>query len=121
VWSCFDGHVVRRLDRPEPITDRPFRETNAMICFSTELLRHGRADSGDAPPLLRAEDADDDQDGLPNWFEMNWCGKFLDWSTASLCRPRRRSRRRRPDKSAGVSGPDGPDEATRARAGTVSA
>jgi len=75
---------VLRLDSPEPITDRPFRETIAMICFSTGLLRHWTADFGDGPPLLRGEYADDDHDGLPNWFEMYWFGKFLDWSTATL-------------------------------------
>ena len=82
------GHVVLRLDSPEPITDRPFRETNAMTCFSTEFLRHWKADFGDAPPLLRGEYADDDQDGLPNWFEMYWFGKFLDWSTATVADPK---------------------------------
>ncbi len=44
-------------------------------------------DFGDAPPLLRGEYADDDQDGLPNWFEMYWFGKFLDWNTASIADP----------------------------------
>jgi hypothetical protein len=78
-----DGKVDVRLNSPEPITDRPFREQNGMTCGSTEFLRHWKADFGDAPPLLRAEYADDDHDGLPNWFEMYWFGKFLDWSTAT--------------------------------------
>ena len=55
---------------PEKITDRPFREQNGMTCYSTEFLRHRRADFGDAKPFLRGEYADDDHDGLPNWFEM---------------------------------------------------
>jgi len=82
------GHAVLCLDSPEPITDRPFRETNAMTCFSTEFTRHWRADFGEAPPLLRGEYADDDQDGLPNWFEMYWFGKFLDWTTATAADPK---------------------------------
>jgi hypothetical protein len=67
-----DGAVVVRLESPEPITDRPFREDNAMVCFSTEFARHWKADFGDAPPLLYSEYGDADGDGLPNWFEMYW-------------------------------------------------
>jgi hypothetical protein len=83
-----EGRVDVRLECPEPITDRPFREQNGMACYSTEFLRHWKADFGDAPPLLRGEYADDDHDGLPNWFEMYWFGKFLDWSTATAADPK---------------------------------
>lgn len=80
--------VEGRLESPEPVTDRPFREQNGMTCFSTEFERNWQADFGDAvPPLLRGEYADDDHDGLPNWFEMYWFGKFLDWSTATGADP----------------------------------
>jgi len=64
--------VTLRLESPEPITDRPFREDNAMVCFSTEFERHWQADFGDEPPLLYSEYGDLDGDGLPNWFEMYW-------------------------------------------------
>jgi len=64
--------VTLRLESPEPITDRPFREDNAMVCFSTEFDRHWQADFGDEPPLLYSEYGDFDGDGLPNWFEMYW-------------------------------------------------
>ncbi len=67
-----DGAVALRLESPEPITDRPFREDNAMVCFSTEFERHWREDFGDEPPLLYSEYGDLDGDGLPNWFEMYW-------------------------------------------------
>ena len=33
-----DGQVLTRLESPEPITDRPFREQNGMTCFSTESI-----------------------------------------------------------------------------------
>jgi hypothetical protein len=83
-----DGKVVTRLESPEPITGRPFREQNGMTCFSTEFERNWRADFGeDVPPLLRGEYADDDGDGLPNWFEMYWFGKFLDYATATAADP----------------------------------
>ncbi len=64
--------VTLRLESPEPITDRPFREDNALVCFSTEFERHWKADYGDVPPLLYSEYGDLDNDGLPNWFEMYW-------------------------------------------------
>jgi hypothetical protein len=69
------GQVAVRLESPEPITDRPFREDNAMVCWSTEEQRHWKADFGDAPPLLYSEYGDADGDGLPNWFEMYWFSK----------------------------------------------
>ncbi len=67
-----EGKVVTRIESPEPITDRPFRESNGMICFSTEFMRHWKADFGEAEPFLYGEYADDDNDGMPNWFEMYW-------------------------------------------------
>ncbi len=82
-----DGEVQTRLESPEPVTDRPFREQNGMVCFSTEFERHWKADFGDEPPLIRGEYADVDDDGLPNWFEMYWFGKFLDYDTAGVADP----------------------------------
>ncbi len=105
-----DGKVAVRLQSPEPITDRPFREDNAMVCFSTEFERHWKADFGDKPPLLYSEYGDLDNDGMPNWFEMYWFSrerkfkpaesddvlpdntkhpvtKWLDMSTATLVDP----------------------------------
>lgn len=79
--------VELRLESPEPITDHPYREQNGMTCFSTEFRRNWQADFGDAKPLLHGEYADDDGDGLPNWFEMYRFGKFLDYSTATVADP----------------------------------
>jgi hypothetical protein len=70
-----DGKVAVRLESPEPITDRPFREDNAMVCWSTEEERHWKADFGDKPMLRYSEYGDADGDGLPNWFEMYWFTK----------------------------------------------
>src|SRR5690606_8055077 len=56
--------------------------------MSSEFMRHWIADFGnDEPPLLYSEYGDADGDGLPNWFEMYWFGKFLDMSTASIADP----------------------------------
>jgi hypothetical protein len=83
-----DGRVDVRLESPEPITDRPYREQNGLTCVSSECLRHWKLDFGDPPPVWRGEYADDDHDGLPNWFEMYWFGKFLDWTTATAADPK---------------------------------
>jgi Glycosyl hydrolase family 71 len=83
-----EGNKVVRLDCPEPITDRPFREQNSMVCFSTEFERHWNADFPGVPIVHRAEYADDDQDGLPNWFEMYYFGTFMDYSTATVADPK---------------------------------
>jgi hypothetical protein len=85
------NRTVQRLDCPQPVTDRPFREQHSMICHSTEDMRHWKADFGaDTPPtsLMRSDYGDDDKDGLPNWFEMYWFGKGLgDWASATAADP----------------------------------
>jgi hypothetical protein len=84
-----NGKRVLRLESPEPVTDRPYRDQQGMCCFSTEDMKHWKADFGDTPPIpfLKGEYADDDKDGLPNWFEMYWFGKMLDWSTDTVADP----------------------------------
>lgn len=70
-----DGKVVLRLESPEPITDRPFRQDCGAVCWSTEEERHWKADFGDRPMFVYSEYGDADNDGLPNWFEMYWFTK----------------------------------------------
>ena len=70
-----EGKVVLRVESPEPITDRPFRQDCGAICGSSEEERHWKADFGDKPMLRYSEYGDADGDGLPNWFEMYWFTK----------------------------------------------
>lgn len=70
-----NGKIALRLESPEPITERPFREENSMACWSTEEQRHWQADFGDRPMFVWSEYGDADNDGLPNWFEMYWFSK----------------------------------------------
>jgi hypothetical protein len=70
-----DTKVAVRLESPEPITDRPFRQDVGLVCWSTEEERHWKADFGDTPMLRYSEYGDADNDGLPNWFEMYWFTK----------------------------------------------
>ncbi len=82
-----DGKVVVTLESPEPVTDRPYRTDLGLVGFSTEFAENWRADFGDTAPFYASEYGDADNDGLPNWFEMYWFGKFLDWSTATGADP----------------------------------
>jgi len=70
-----DGKVEMRLESPEPITDRPFREDNGLVCWSSEEERFWKEDFGDVKPFWYSEYGDIDNDGLPNWFEMYWFSK----------------------------------------------
>ena len=81
------GRVDTRLESPDPITDRPYRDQADLYCFSTEEARHWQADFGDRPLFTASEYGDADNDGLPNWFEMYWFGTFCDWSTATGADP----------------------------------
>ena len=82
-----DGKTELKLESPEPVTDRPFREDNGLVCWSTEDERHWKADFGDVKPFWYSEYGDIDGDGLPNWFEMYYYGKWLDFSTATKAKP----------------------------------
>jgi hypothetical protein len=83
-----DGKVALKIESPEPVTDKPFREDHGMVCFSSEFMRLWKEDFGDAMPLLYSEYGDADGDGLPNWFEMYWFGKFLNFSTMTGADPK---------------------------------
>lgn len=83
-----DGKVEIRLEHPEPVSDRPFRQDTGKTAISTEEERHWREDFGpDEPMYAYSEYGDADGDGLPNWFEMLWFGKFGDMSTATVADP----------------------------------
>jgi hypothetical protein len=78
-----NGEVFLRLESPEPVTDRPFREDNGVVGISSEFERHWREDFGRARPHLYSEYGDADGDGLPNWFEKLYFGTFGDMATAT--------------------------------------
>jgi hypothetical protein len=82
-----DGKVVLRLESPEPITDRPFRQDCGAVCWSTEEERHWKADFGDRPMFVYSEYGDADKDGLPNWFEMYWFSKERGFKPAVIKDP----------------------------------
>jgi hypothetical protein len=81
------GKTEIKLDHPEPVSDKPFRQCTGKNCWSTEFERLWKEDFGDAKPYIYSEYGDLDGDGLPNWFEMLWFGKFGDLSTATDTKP----------------------------------
>ncbi|MEI6520573.1 MAG: endo-1,3-alpha-glucanase family glycosylhydrolase [bacterium] len=82
-----DGKVETRLESPEPITDKPFREDNSLVCFSTEDARHWKADFKDLEPFWYSEYGDADKDGLPNWFEMYWSNSWFNFKAMTKMNP----------------------------------
>ena len=82
-----DGKTEISLESPEPITDRPFREDNGLVCWSTEDARYWKADFGDTPPCWYSEYGDPTGSGLPNWFRMYYYGKWLDFTTGLKVKP----------------------------------
>jgi hypothetical protein len=83
-----DGRVEIRLESPEPVSDRPFRQDTGKVAISTECARHWVEDFGPDEPFFHySEYGDADGDGLPNWFEMLWYGKFGDMRTATVADP----------------------------------
>jgi hypothetical protein len=78
------GKVELRLELPEPVGTRPFRRDIGKTAICSEFDRHWCEDFGDVALYVYTEYADADGDGLPNWFEMLWFGKFGDMSTATV-------------------------------------
>ncbi len=82
-----DGSQILSVTAPELITDSPFREDNSMVCYSSDFDAQWQTDFGSTPPFYYSENGDIDHDGLPNWFEMYWFGKFPDLRTAAVAKP----------------------------------
>lgn len=82
-----NGEIALKVVSPDPVTDKPFREMNEMICYSSEFDRQWALDFPGIPPETYAENGDADGDGLPNWFEMLWFGQMGKYSTATDADP----------------------------------
>jgi hypothetical protein len=82
-----NSKVVKSLKCPEPISSIIFREQTTPTSFSTEFMKNWKADFGNTPPLLDGWYGDKDNDGLPNWFEMYYFGRYGDFSTCTGANP----------------------------------
>jgi hypothetical protein len=83
-----DGKVEIHLENPDPVSERPFRQDTGKTAISTEDERLWAEDFGPEEPMfVYSEYGDEDGDGLPNWFEMLWFGKFGTMKTAMIAEP----------------------------------
>jgi hypothetical protein len=83
-----DGKVEIHLKNPDPVSERPFRQDTGKTAISTEDERLWAEDFGPEEPMfVYSEYGDEDGDGLPNWFEMLWFGKFGTMKTAMIAEP----------------------------------
>jgi hypothetical protein len=73
-----DERTVLAFEAPEWITDRPWRQDFAIRGFSSEEAEHWKKWFPGREPHFMSEYGDADGNGLPNWFERyyfgRWCG-----------------------------------------------
>lgn len=82
-----DGKVVAKVKGNEPITDKPYRMDNTLQCASSDDEKYWNEDFPNLPYPQVSEYGDDDGDGLPNWFEAHWFGKWTHESQTTLADP----------------------------------
>ncbi len=82
-----EGKMVLSFAGREPITDHPFRPDHTLVAACTEDERYWAEDFPNSGSFPAGYYADDDHDGLPNWFEMFWFGKLGDFTTATVAKP----------------------------------
>lgn len=75
-WTC-----------PETVAANAWREDMMLAAYGTNYEDEWKLDFHDAPLFVYAENADDDGDGMPNWYEMIYFGKFPRMSSATAGDP----------------------------------
>lgn len=83
----FANREVCRLDCPEEIGAYKWRESNVMATWSSTYDEEWELDFPGVKPLHYSENGDVDGDGLPNWFEMVYFGKYPFMETAGIADP----------------------------------
>ena len=79
-----EGKVVLNWKCPEVVTQNAWREDMTLAAYGTNYEEEWKADFPDVPPFVYTENADNDGDGLPNWWEMIYFGKFPLMSSATV-------------------------------------
>ena len=79
--------TVCRVSAPEQVSDRRWREDYLNVAFGSNFDREWERDFPGAKPLRWSEMGDADGDGLPNWFEMAFFGRYPDLATAGAGDP----------------------------------
>lgn len=75
-WTC-----------PERVAEMSWREDYEMAAYGSNYEEEWERDFPGQPVFYHSENGDDDGDGLPNWFEMVYFGKFPFRETATAARP----------------------------------
>lgn len=82
-----DGGTVCGCVAPEEVSDRRWREDPTMQAYGSNFAKEWRTDFPGTEPLVYSENGDRDGDGLPNWFEMLYFGRWPDMATATIADP----------------------------------
>ncbi len=82
------GKVVLNWKCPEVVAQNAWREDMTLAAYGTNYEEEWKADFPDVPPFVYTENADNDGDGLPNWWEMLYFGKYPLMSTATAADPK---------------------------------
>lgn len=75
-WTC-----------PETVAQEAWREDMTLAAYGSNYADEWAHDFPGTGPAVYTENADDDGDGLPNWFEMLYFGQFPRMSTATAADP----------------------------------
>ena len=77
------GKVALNWKCPEEVAQNAWREDMTLAAYGTNYEEEWKADFPDEPLFFYTENADNDGDGLPNWWEMIYFGNFPLMSTAT--------------------------------------
>ncbi len=72
---------------PEIVAANAWREDMTLAAYGTNDEEEWKRDFPNHPRYVYTENADDDGDGMPNWYEMVYFGKFPLASTATVANP----------------------------------
>ncbi len=79
--------VVLELTAPEEVGDHPLREDFMLYAYGSNFDEEWARDFPGVAPLKAAFYTDEDGDGMANWFEMLFFGRWNDMTTASCADP----------------------------------
>jgi len=86
VRAMRDGKKAAELKAFEEISDRPWRYDVSMYAISTRCEKEWAVDFPGIPFPGCSEYGDADGDGLPNWFEMYYFGRYPDFRTQTAAK-----------------------------------
>ena len=82
-----EGRAVLDWTCPERVAEMSWREDYELAAYGSSDEEEWAREFPKHPYFAHVENADDDRDGLPNWFEMVYFGKFPMRDTATCANP----------------------------------